>query len=148
MGAEWVQQYVDQLAWLSQSRQGVLLVEHTLLQLAVGVPEGTDDAVPTPPGGWPGATLVLPDYVALTGQPAFLNGLALMQQLHWPAHISLRVAHGNCTQMAALLDAYRTWFNQQLQSSQIQVPNADPAAEPSARSALMAALQALCQEGV
>ncbi|WP_038908084.1 hypothetical protein [Dickeya oryzae] len=148
MGAEWVQQYVDQLAWLGQSRQGALLVEHTLLQSAVGVPEGTDDAVPTPPGGWPGATLALPDYVALTDQPAFLNGLALMQQLHWPAHISLRVAHGNCTQMAALIDAYRTWFNQQLQSSQIQVPNADPAAEPSARSALMAALQALCQEDV
>ncbi|MEI7187432.1 hypothetical protein [Dickeya dianthicola] len=148
MNAEWVQQYVDQLVWLSQSRQGALLVEHTLLRPEASAPEETGDAALTPPGGWPGATLALPDYVALTGQPAFLNGLALMQQLHWPAHISLRVAHGNCTQMAALIDAYRTWFNQRLQSSQIQVPNAEPATASSARSALMAALQALCQEGV
>ncbi|MCA7012170.1 hypothetical protein LF934_05875 [Dickeya dadantii] len=146
IGAERVQQYVDQLVWLSQSRQGALLVEHTLLRAEAGAPEGTADATLTPPDGWLGATLALPDYVALTSQPAFLNGLAIMRQLHWPAHIGLRVAHGSCTQMAALIDAYRVWFNQQLKLSQAQALNAEPAAASSARSALMAALQPLHRE--
>ncbi|ULR33110.1 hypothetical protein MJO48_10760 [Dickeya fangzhongdai] len=146
MRADGVQQYVDQLVWLSQSRQGALLVEHTLLRPEAGAPAGTDDTALTPPGGWLGATLALPDYVALTGQPALLNGLALMQQLHWPAHIGLRVARGNYPQMAALIDAYRVWFNQQRQLSQAQSANAEPAATSSAQSALMAALQALGRE--
>ncbi|WP_198317895.1 hypothetical protein, partial [Dickeya dianthicola] len=96
------------------------------------------------------ATLALPDYVVRTGQPAFLNGLALMQQLHWPAHIGLRVARGNHTQMAALIDAYRVWFNQRLQRSQVQAQahNAEPATASSARSALISALQTLCREDV
>ncbi|MZH96270.1 hypothetical protein [Dickeya dianthicola] len=150
MNAEWVQQYVDQLVWLSQSRQGALLVEHTLLRPEASAPEETGDAALTPPDGWLVATLALPDYVVRTGQPAFLNGLALMQQLHWPAHIGLRVARGNHTQMAALIDAYRVWFNQRLQRSQVQAQahNAEPATASSARSALISALQTLCREDV
>ncbi|CAM4139310.1 hypothetical protein [Pseudoalteromonas byunsanensis] len=114
-GSSWqvadIQQYIDQLAWLSGYRKGVLLIEHTLLQsAAVQVSSQSADS-----DDWYYLTssIVLPDYVSLVNQSKFIYFIRAIQQLHWPSHVTLDLLTANVTQFIDLIDNYCQWFNQQ-----------------------------------
>ncbi|MCF6437570.1 hypothetical protein [Pseudoalteromonas sp. MMG022] len=106
-----IQQYIDQLAWLSGYRKGMLLIEHTLLQsAAVQVALQTADS-----DDWYylASSLVLPDYVSLVHQPKFIYCIRAIQQLHWPSHVTLTLLTANVSQFSELVSNYCQWFNQQ-----------------------------------
>lgn len=128
-----LQQYVDQLAWLGADRQGMVLVEEGLLQTDPCVTPPPDDE--TPMSGL-AATLVLPDYVTLTGNPAFLQSLDMLRQLHWPGHIALRIQRCNVGQMAALINAWCQWYN-------LRLPDVTASPQAALSEAIPALLKAL-----
>lgn len=127
-----LQQYVDQLAWLGGVRLGMVLVEQGLLQTdpRAMVPDDT-----TQMGGL-SATLALPDYVTLTGNPAFLQSLDMLRQLHWPGHITLHIQQRNVGQMASLINAWCQWYN-------LRLPDATPSLQALLREATSGLLNAL-----
>ena len=127
-----LQQYVDQLAWLGGVRQGMVLVEQGLLQTHPSAMP-PDDAAPM---SGLSATLVLPDYVMLTRDPAFLQSLDMLRQLHWPGHIALDVRQCNLGQMTMLINAWCQWYNLRLPD----VTPSPPAFAPQATAALLNAL--------
>lgn len=127
-----LQQYVDQLAWLGGVRQGMVLVEQGLLQTHPSAMPPDDEA----PMSGLSATLVLPDYVMLTRDPAFLQSLDMLRQLHWPGHIALDVRQCNLGQMTMLINAWCQWYNLRLPD----VTQSPPAFAPQATAALLNAL--------
>ncbi|NOU50285.1 hypothetical protein HG263_06985 [Pseudoalteromonas sp. JBTF-M23] len=105
-----IQQYIDQMAWLSGYKKGGLLIEHTLLQSAavqLSSQNADDD-------DWYylASSLVLPDYVTLVNQPKFIYFIRAIQQLHWPSHVTLNLLTANVTQLGDLISNYCRWFNQ------------------------------------
>ncbi|MBV8872707.1 MAG: hypothetical protein JO014_08250 [Metakosakonia sp.] len=127
-----LQQYVDQLAWLGGVRQGMVLVEQGLLQTHPSAMP-PDDAAPM---SGLSATLVLPDYVMLTRDPAFLQSLDMLRQLHWPGHIALDIRQCNLGQMTMLINAWCQWYNLRLPD----VTQLPPAFAPQATTVLLNAL--------
>lgn len=127
-----LQQYVDQLAWLGGVRQGMVLVEQGLLQTHPSAMPPDDEA----PMSGLSATLVLPDYVTLTRDPAFLQSLDMLRQLHWPGHIALDIRQCNLGQMTMLINAWCQWYNLRLPD----VTQSPPAFAPQATTALLNAL--------
>jgi hypothetical protein len=138
-----LQQYIDQLDWLSRVRRGFVLVEETLLQSVpeTKTPSGATDSQPDStnsqsensplesPSGYESeyglkATLAFPDYVVLTQQRQFLSFLAELEQLHWPAHIALQLRQGNYQQMSTLISCYCAWYNQQIRQTRTDLTNA------------------------
>jgi hypothetical protein len=113
-------------------RQGMVLVEQGLLQTHPSAMP-PDDAAPM---SGLSATLVLPDYVMLTRDPAFLQSLDMLRQLHWPGHIALDVRQCNLGQMTMLINAWCQWYNLRLPD----VTQSPPAFAPQATAALLNAL--------
>ncbi|WP_105170025.1 hypothetical protein [Pseudoalteromonas sp. T1lg23B] len=124
-----IQQYIDQLAWLSGYRKGVLLIEHTLLQSAV-VQISSNNA-DSDDWYYLASSLVLPDYVSLVNQPKFIYFIRAIQQLHWPSHVTLELLTANVTQFKDLISNYCQWFNQQRQIERTPLQGG-----PTARQAL------------